>query len=183
MDEAEIVEGCRRGRRDAQRLLYERCVQRVYAVTLRMTRSREAAADLTHTAFIRAFERVGDFNGRADVGTWLYRIAVNEALQWLRRRRVERRGLAAMQPGVSGRRAVLKPAAEAVDARIDLEEGMARLSEDHRAILILKYQEDLGYDEIAAALEIPPGTIASRLNRARAELRRLLDEPPRARDE
>lgn len=169
MEQAELVEGCRRGRRGAQRELYERYAERIYRLTLRLSGNEQDAADLTQDTFIRAFERFASFDGRSDVGTWLYRIATNEALQLFRRRRSEQRHRALL----AQYRPALKDRPVEPDLP-DVENALLRLPEVHRAVLVLKYQEGLSYDQIAEILQIAPGTVASRMNRARAELRALL---------
>jgi RNA polymerase sigma-70 factor (ECF subfamily) len=169
MDESALIQGCRRRDRKSQRELYERFVERIYRLTLRLSGNPQDAADLTQETFVRAFERIGRFEGRSGVGTWLYRIATNEALQLFRARQRQDRHLRRLSQE--------RPIAEEPDgagARQDVEQALGRLSDPHRAILLLKYQEGLSYDEIAEVLEVSPGTVASRLNRARAELRTLL---------
>ncbi|MCH7871292.1 MAG: sigma-70 family RNA polymerase sigma factor, partial [Planctomycetes bacterium] len=89
MNDETIISGCRRRDRDAQRQLYERHAERIYRTVLRMVRDRDAAFDVTQETFVRAFQKIGSFDGRAAIGTWLYRIATNEALQFLRKRETE----------------------------------------------------------------------------------------------
>ncbi len=171
MEEAELIAGCRRGASDAQREVYRRHADRVYRVALRLTRDEQDAFDVAQETFVRAFERIGAFNERSGLGTWLYRIATNEALQLFRRRETERRHLR-----IVGERqeSATRPAVDA--ARHEVDDALRQLSEEHRVILVLRYQEGLNYDELADVLEIAPGTVASRLNRARAEIRALLAE-------
>jgi len=171
MDEADIIARCRRGDRRAQRALYDRHADRVYRIALQLTRDEHDAFDVAQETFIRAFERIGSFDGRSRLGTWLYRIATNEALQLFRRRDTERRHLRAVG---ELRNHATRPEFHA--ARHEIDDAMEMLSDDRRAILVLRYQEGLSYDEIAEILEIAPGTVASRLNRARADLRELLGE-------
>jgi hypothetical protein len=80
----ELVEACRRGDPDAQRALYDATCDRVYRLLLRMTRNSQDAFDLAQETYLKAFTRIGQFDAAASVTTWLYRIAVNEALQFLR---------------------------------------------------------------------------------------------------
>jgi len=168
MSEAELIAACRRGDREAQRALYKQHVQRTYRLMLRLTGNAEDALDLTQDVFVRALQAIATFNGRSTLGTWLYRIALNQALQLLRRRRTEQRHLRQVAAVAD------PPGGEAGSHTPDIDGALARLSDEHRAILLLRYQEGLRYDEIAQALDCPPGTVASRLNRARAELRLLL---------
>lgn len=171
MDEAELIEACRRCDRDAQHELYERYGERIYRLTLRLAGNSHDAFDLTQETFVRAFQRISAFDGRSDVGTWLYRIATNEALQLFRRRGTEQRHLRVL----AEQRARAGDTCTASDGP-EVDGALARLSEPHRVILILKYQEGLRYEEIAEVLEIAPGTVASRMNRARAELRAILTD-------
>ncbi len=168
MDEAELIDGCRRGDRAAQHELYNQFGERIHRLMLRLTGNTQDAFDLTQETFVRAFQRISAFDGQSGIGTWLYRVATNEALQLFRSRRTEQRHLQAL--------AEQKVAAGdgCESARQDVEDALTGLSESHRVILILKYQEGLSYDEIADVLEIAPGTVASRMNRARAELRAIL---------
>lgn len=179
MDELALIEGCRRGERAAQHALYERHAERIYRLALRLCGNAQDAADITQDTFVRAFERISSFDGHAGIGTWLYRIATNEALQLFRRRGTEQRHL---------RKLAQEAASEAPTPPGDGDEAsnvtavLLQLSEHHRAILVLKYQEQLSYEDIAEVLGCAPGTVASRLNRARAELRAALTsgEPPAA---
>ncbi len=156
----------------AQREVYDRHADRVYRVALRLTRDEQDAFDVAQETFVRAFERMSSFDERARLGTWLYRIATNEALQLFRRRDTERRHLRVVS---EQQEHATRPEAEA--ARQEVDDALEQLSAEHRAILILRYQEGLNYDELAEVLEIAPGTVASRLNRAREALRKLLGEP------
>ncbi|MFQ6048793.1 MAG: RNA polymerase sigma factor [Phycisphaerae bacterium] len=169
VDESELIERCRRGDRQAQRAFYERFVGRVYAVLLRMTRQPEDAMDLTQETFIRALERLGQFDGRSSIGTWLYRVAVNRGLEFLRAERRMGHNLR----GLSRPEAVGSQQ-ERADERMDVQQALAELAPTDRAVLILRYQQGLCYEEIAEVLNCRPGTVASRLNRARQRLRQKL---------
>jgi len=169
MTESQIVQGCRNGNADARRALYDLAGDRVYRLLLRMTRHHETALDLAHDTFIKAFEAIESFHGQSALTTWIHRIAVNEALQHLRRKSAVRlNGQAAA--------AIADPhyAQKQSELRADVDDAMGRLDAIDRAILILRYQEGLDYKSIAEAAEIPLGTVASRLNRARGRLRELL---------
>lgn len=167
MDEASLVQACRRRDRTAQRALYERHIDRVYCLALRLTRNEQDAFDVAQEAFLRAFANICSFDQRSSLGTWLYRIVTNEALQLLRRRRIEQRHITEV-----GHRC--REAETDGSHHLEVEDALDRLSDEHRAVLVLKYYQSLSYDEIAAVLELTAGTVASRLNRARSELRRVL---------
>lgn len=176
--ESEILEGCRRGDRDAQRALYDRTADRVHRLMLRMTRNADDAADLTQQTYLRAFSCIAQFDGRAALATWLYRIAVTEALQHLRRQR---------RPATPRTRAELEPATPsaltALEVRLDVEEALHRLDPVDRTMLLLRYDAGEDYRAIAAIVNCAEGTVASRLHRARQRLRALLAPAPRAREE
>lgn len=163
----EIIQGCLGGDRSAQRTLYERYCRRVYRLALRMV-GRQDAADVTQEVFLRVFAGLANFRGHADFSTWLYRVAVNECLLHLRRRPDRCEPLAH------------DPVSQAVgpERRVEqaelLERAIEQLDEPLRVVFLLREVEGLSYDQIAAALEIPPGTVASQLSRARASLRAFL---------
>lgn len=169
MTESELVERCRSADREAQRQLYEQTSSRVYRLLLRMTRNEDAAFDLSQDTYVRAFSRIAQFNGESSLATWLYRIAVNEALQFLRRK-------APLQ--LDAQLEISSPdsniAHDRVVAALDLDKALEQLDPTDRTILLLRYQEALDYRAISAVMDCPAGTVASRLNRARQRIRELL---------
>ena len=178
MDEEALIDGCQRGDRDARRRVYEQHVERIHQLARRLLRDDQDAFDVTQDTFVRAFERMDSFGGRSGLGTWLYRIATNEALQLMRRRRTERNHAPHI---VDFKSRDSRPDAD--QTRLDVCGALAQLSDEEQAVLALKYDQDLSYGEIGAVLDCPPGTVASRLNRARAQLRRILDPERKAAEE
>jgi RNA polymerase sigma-70 factor (ECF subfamily) len=167
--ERELVEGCRRQDRSAQRQLYDLTSEKIHRLMLRMTRNAEDAFDLTQDAYVRAFTQIDQFDGRSSVATWIYRIAVNQALQFLRRARTGRAKLDDVR----------QVASEGVDdqryvTQFDVRGALAALDPDEQAILLLRYHEGHSYGQIASILECAEGTVASRLNRARQKLKDCL---------
>ena len=118
------------------------------------------------------FRNIDRFDGRCGIMTWVHRIALNEALQFLRRKKRLPRAMPEIAREIAG-----EPGTTAVDARMDIEQALDRLSEHDRSLIVLRHMHGLTYAEIEEVLEKPPGTIASGLNRARQALRELLDEP------
>lgn len=169
VNEKDLIDRCRVGERDAQRELFERTSTRIYRLLLRMTRDPDVAADLTQETYVKGFQGLDRFDGRAAVTSWLYRIAVNEALQFRRRQGVAALKLQALAPNQPTE--VQRPR---TDLRLDVEDALAELPSDDRALLLLRYQEELDYRDIAEILGCPEGTVASRLNRARDRLRGIL---------
>lgn len=164
-DERELADRCRRGEREAQRELYELTSTRIYRVLLKITRDPESAFDLAQDTYLRAFGRMSSFDGRSSISTWLYRIAVNLAIQFLRQSERARRKLRLLPlEGAAGSAEV------ATAIRLDLAEALDDLTPTDRAMLILKYQEGLDYRSIADAVGCAAGTVASRLHRARQRL-------------
>ena len=170
MNEKDLIDRCRAGERDAQRELFERTSTRIYRLLLRMTGDPDEAAELTQETYVKGFQALDRFDGRsAAISTWLYRIAVNVALQFRRRQSVAVLKLRALAPNLS-----TVAQRRQTDIRLDMEEALAELPSDHRALLLLRYQEELDYRDIAEILGCPEGTVASRLNRARDRLRGIL---------
>jgi RNA polymerase sigma-70 factor (ECF subfamily) len=126
---------------------------------------------VSQETFFKAFRSIHEFSGRANVGTWLYRIAVNESLQHLRRNKAARWKPLSTEP-VDGS----VSASERTQQHEILERAIAMLAPELRAILVLRETEDLSYSEISETLQISEGTVASRISRARQELRERLEE-------
>jgi len=165
-----LVKACLAGDRTAMQQIYGQCSERVYGLMVRMV-GHQDADDLTQQVFLQMFRKLDQFNSQSKIETWLYRLAMNEALQHLRRRKRQ-----AVTP------LVFEPASDDPD-RIDAEEesrllesAISRLEPELRAVLLLKEQQGLSYSEIAESVGVPEGTVGSRLNRARKELRRELTE-------
>jgi len=170
VDDRTFVQACQNGDRVSQRQLYERHSQHVYRLMYRMVGAQHAD-DLTQQVFLRVLQSIDQFAGRSAFSTWLYRLATNEALQFLRRndRRTTQRYAAEPaddSPSDHGR----------LDDREMLEHALAKLDPDLRAIFLLREVEQLSYYDLAMALDIAEGTVASRLNRARRLLRDLIAE-------
>lgn len=167
---AKSIEGCQQGDQVAQRRLYEASNQNVYRLMVRMVGLQDAA-DLTQQVFLQVFRRLGQFSGRATIGTWIYRVAVNEALQHLRRSKHSHVQTLEQEP--------MDPSPDScvnVDDKELVEQALGRLEPDLRAAFLLREVEGLTYSEIAEALKIPEGTVGSRLNRARRDLKQHLFE-------
>ncbi len=165
---AEVLRGCCAGDRVAQRQLYELQQDSVHQLAARMV-GREEAPDLVQQIFLQLFRKVGQFEGHSKFETWLYRLAMNEALQHLRKKKRWRFSSLISEPASSYRSKT-----EGFEDREMLEAALARLEPELRAVFILKELEELSYRDIAASVGIPEGTVGSRLNRARRELQRHL---------
>jgi RNA polymerase sigma-70 factor, ECF subfamily len=184
--EAQFIERLRAGEAAAfDRLVQERSGD-VYALLYRLTEDREEARDLTQETFLRVFQSIDHFRGDADLKTWIYRIALNQARnrwRWWRRRRrdvtvsLDTEGERDEQPlSARLRDAGIDPEQEALmrEREMTLRRALRTLGRLYREVVILRDVEGLTYEEIASALEISIGTVKSRLSRGRQELRRKL---------
>jgi RNA polymerase sigma-70 factor (ECF subfamily) len=177
--ETQLIEASRRGDATAYGALVRRYENRICSSLMQICRSRADAQDAAQEAFLRAYLKLGSYTGASAFYTWLYRIAVNVAISEHRRRktRVQTELSRSVRDEASGD-AMPEPSAELLrKERVALvQEALGRLSEEHRTILVLREMEQLDYENIAVILEIPVGTVRSRLHRARIELRGELSE-------
>ena len=170
-----VIEACRRGDRDAFRLLFEKHKDRVYSVALYFFGGDEATAcDVTQAVFLKLFTRIGQFHGESEFATWLYRLTTNACVDESRRRR----RFLQFGEGVDVREPRDKPTHEDALARAEaaheVKRAVAALRPKLRVVMLLKYFEELSYEEIAAVVGCSKGTVASRLNRGHKILARKL---------
>lgn len=164
------VEQCQAGDPAARRSLYLLCADRVYRHMVRMVGVQDAA-DVTQQVFLRVFEKIDTFRRLARFETWLFRLAANEAYQYLRReKRWKHQPLELEPPDPRSSQT------DSAESKLLLEKAIQQLDVELRSIFLLKEVEGLSYQEIASVLNIPEGTVASRLSRARRELRTLLGD-------
>lgn len=178
-EDRRLIAECLGGRRDAFGELVSRYQARLYNAALRLVNSPEDAADVVQDVFLSAYQALHTFKGDAEFFTWLYRIAFNTAISLKRKKRpslsldnhTRKTGLDPDDPSE-----YVKPnaAIERTEDERQLHDAIARLSAEHRDVLVLKDIEGMKYEEIADILGVPIGTIRSRLHRARLELRDLL---------
>jgi RNA polymerase sigma-70 factor (ECF subfamily) len=159
--------------------LVEKYQDRLFNTVFHMVGNREEAEDVVQEAFVQAFVKLESFQRASAFYTWLYRIAFNVAISRKRRKRPEvsveqTREATGQEPADSG---------EAPDGRLQREESVEqvhaaldRLSEEHRAILVLREMEGFCYERIADVLDLPVGTVRSRLHRARLQMREHLKD-------
>lgn len=179
--ESALVERCRRQDADAFAKVVDAYQHRVFGFVKRMVGDAEEAADVAQEVFIRAFQGFARFDGRSSLRTWLFRIAYNLCVD--RARKSDR------TPQESRLDAGLddEPVMEISDSRWDpervvmddeladcIERALGTMSEKLRSVLLLHDKEDMAYDEIAVTLNLPVGTVKSRLFLARAHLQQAL---------
>lgn len=152
--------------------LYHQHAPRLHALATRMAGSREQGEDLLQEIFLLAFRKRGSFKGEAALGTWLYRIAINHCLDFVRSRQAR---MARQTDTLEGEHA-LQPAtrADCAVARIDLERAIEQLPDGCRTAFVLHDVEGFDHKEVARLLGIAEGTSKSQVFRARMKLRTIL---------
>jgi len=184
-DEQDLVKRARRGDLGAYDQLVQRYQQRIYATIYHMTANHEDANDLAQEAFIKAFQALKSFKGGSSFYTWVYRIAVNKTINFLKQRKNRSQmslndldfnvehdpDLVALVSDKTPRRE-----ATLTELQEKLNEGMQRLSEPHRLVVTLHDVQGLSHDEIAKIMECNIGTVRSRLFYARQQLQAYLSD-------
>lgn len=161
---------------------------RVYSVILRIVNNPEDARELSQVAWVKAWQRLAEYKREARFYTWVYRIAVNTSLDFLRRRK--RRPEVPLEPVMrdEGDLLVLDRQRELADEttphdhinraeiRATFEKALAELSDEHRTALVLREVEGMSYDEIAEVMKTSKGTVMSRLFYARRMMQKSLEK-------
>lgn len=182
-DEHRLIDECLKGQTAAFGELVRRYQDRLFNTVYRLVDSAEDAQDVVQEAFLHAYQSLDRFKRDSQFFTWLYRIAVNLAISLKRKQRTAVR----WHGDREGQRSVPEPfdaselsqpdqALERADEERRIQAALNRLSPEHRAVLILKDLEDQKYETMAEILQLPIGTIRSRLHRARLELREVLEK-------
>ena len=179
-EETQLIRLARAGDRDAFAQLLERYEKPVYHQALRMVGHAEDAADLTQEVFLKVWQALPGFQGDSAFSTWLYRLTSNACIDFLRREK-RRRGTLSLDDQELDLSAQLSDPAPAPQQALEqrelqraLEAGLAQLSDEHRQVLVLRELNGLSYEEIAQALGLSPGTVKSRIARARLSLAKFL---------
>lgn len=174
-DDLELARLCREGDAAAFETLYRAHSGRLFGLLTRMTGSAHDAEDLLQDVFVHAHRTLASFRGESSLGTWLYRLAVNQCLDHLRGKQSRMaRATVSLDEDEAPEPAAPAPALPAPIARIDLERAIAQLPEGCRAAFVLHDVEGLDHREVGAALGISEGTSKSQVHKARMKLRVLL---------
>lgn len=179
-----LVQRAKRGDQDAFGELVALYQKPIYNLVFRMIGNRQDAEELTQTAFLNAWRGLPAFQEESSFFTWLYRLAKNAAIDFLRKE--TRRGAAGIPLSLDDEEHLFlhlpdptpgpEVQAQNQELRQALAKGIAALSQDHRQIFLLREVDGLSYQEIAQLLVLEPGTVKSRLARARLALRQILQE-------
>lgn len=178
MEDKELVRLAQEGSPEAFEELVTKYQSKVFSMALSFTRNREAADDLAQEVFLKAYLALPKFQGKSEFGTWLYRISINHIKDFLRKKG------RAKEVSLEDVREIALTDSEQTDkaareAETEARKGLVRrfveaLPDKYRVILTLRDIQGLPYDEIARVLRLSPGTVDSRLHRARKTLRTRL---------
>jgi RNA polymerase sigma-70 factor (ECF subfamily) len=172
-----LVERCRRGDLGAFEQLYRAHAGRLFSVACRMLGNPADAEDLLQEIFLTAHRKLDSFRGESSLGTWLYRLATNQCLDYLRSRAARNGQVTAAleaDPGLADESS--RALADRTVTHMDLERAVARLPEGCRMAFVLHDIEGLEHREVAEKLGIAEGTSKSQVHKARLRLRALLTE-------
>jgi len=186
-EDAMLIERAQAGDRTALNQLVRKYEQRAYQFAFRLTRNPEEASDMVAEAFVRVYNALPNFKGNSQFTTWLYRILTNCFLD--HRKKESKRPTVPLEQSISTddgemERQIEDPTGTPADRLERSERGrrveaaLDRLPEYQKAMILMYHADQLSYEEISEALDLPIGTVKSRLNRARLSLREIL-----ARDE
>jgi RNA polymerase sigma-70 factor (ECF subfamily) len=174
VSDAELVARCQAGEIDAFETLYHQHAARIFTLATRMAGSPDEGEDLLQEIFLQAYRKLGSFKGEAALGTWLYRLALNHCLDFVRSRQAKIRRLT----DTLDDQRPFEPEAprETPIPRIDLERAISRLPEGCREAFILHEVEGFDHKEVGELLGIAEGTSKSQVFKARMKLRGMLAE-------
>jgi RNA polymerase sigma-70 factor (ECF subfamily) len=185
VSELDLVKRCQAGQTEAFDELVVRYRTRIFGMIYNMVHNEQDAWDLAQDSFVKAWNSIKRFRGQSSFYTWIYRIVMNVTIDWLRKKQVKGAGtefddaiqLKEIEPAS---KTVPKPDAlpyermERTEIRAQIDNAIAQLSPEHRAVILMKEIEDMQYREIAEALGCSIGTVMSRLFYARKKLQNLL---------
>jgi RNA polymerase sigma-70 factor (ECF subfamily) len=171
----ELAQRCRQGDTAAFEELYRAHAGRLYNLVYRMAGSAHEAEDLLQDVFLQAHRKLGSFKGESSLGTWLYRLAVNLCLDFLRGRQARMsRSSDSLDADGASEPVAAAPAVPTAISRLDLERAIARLPDGCRAAFILHDVEGFEHNEVAKLLGVSEGTSKSQVHKARMKLRAML---------
>jgi len=186
VDDRKLAAQAAKGRDAAFRELLCRYERPVFSLIFRMVRDRALAEDLAQETFIRAFRAIGSYNPRYKFSSWIFKIANNHTIDYLRKRRLDTVSIDGSPHAVTGEeeaqtRLVVESTGEAPDRYVEqrelgsqIEQAIGELRPEYRAVVLLRHIEGHSYEEIADIMDLPLGTVKTYLHRARAELKGLL---------
>ncbi len=188
LPDADVVALAQKGRDAAFRELIQRYERPVFSLIYRMVRDRELSEDLSQDTFVKVFNNIDRYRPEFKLSSWLFKIANNVAIDYLRKRRLDTVSVDGA-PNADSQDAVdassfdvavaQESALEEIEARelgSAIERAIATLRPEYRSCIMLRHVEDRSYEEIAATLDLPLGTVKTYIHRARHELREALEK-------
>jgi RNA polymerase sigma-70 factor (ECF subfamily) len=187
VSELDLVKRCQAGQTEAFDELVARYRTRIFAMIYNMVHNEQDAWDLAQDSFVKAWKSIKRFRGKSSFYTWMYRIVMNVTIDWLRKKQVKGAGVEfddAIQLREVNPASKTLPKAEPLpyermertEVRMRIDNAIAQLSPEHRAVILMKETEGMQYHEIAEALGCSIGTVMSRLFYARKKLQNLLKD-------
>lgn len=176
MNQENIIARARRGDADAFEQLVETYREPVFRLALRMCGNAADAEEAAQEAFIAAWRGLPNFRGESKFSTWLYQLASHAAIDLLRR---EKRQIAAediTEVNAPDNAPDPQQRVEQSEQRQAVRDAIWQLTPEYRQIVVLRFLQELSYEEIGTALKLPVGTVKSRLNRARSQLKEILSQ-------
>lgn len=181
-EDQQAIEQVLRGDSGAYAHIVDRYQRRLLGLLLHACGDAELSEDIAQEAFVRAYQKLAMFSGESQFYTWLARIAMNLLFSDRRRKRLENQiGREGLEVALDGDGIANRAAQASPDQHLELSEtqhcvqqAIAQLNEERRIVIILRDFDGMDYDAIAETLEIPVGTVRSRLHRGRLELRAIL---------
>lgn len=177
-----LIESALAGSQDAYRELMERHRTAIYHIVFKFVREKEATNDLVQETFMKAFASLETYRSEYKFSTWLYRIAANSAIDFLRKQKIKTLSLDAASNSSEGRSEIdvadysyhPEKDLEERERRVSIQEAIDSLPEKYRTVILYRHKDDRSYEEISAALNIPIGTVKARIFRARELLKKKL---------
>ncbi|MGH9346234.1 MAG: RNA polymerase sigma factor [Vicinamibacterales bacterium] len=174
----ELAKRCRSGDADAFEELYRLHAGRLYSLACRMAGSAQEAEDLLQEVFLHAYRKLESFRGDSSLGTWLYRLGMNQCLDYLRGRRARmNQATDSLDEDGAAEPSSPMPATPIAVNRLDLERAIGKLPEGCRAAFLLHDVEGFEHHEVARILGVSEGTSKSQVHKARMKLRAMLTRP------
>ena len=170
--DAALLEDCKRGDRQALGSLVRRYERPVYNAAFRMLGNPDEAADVTQTVFLKVFGHLDRFDPKYKFFSWIYRIAVNESINQLNRRKRQEPLAENIVSSERGPDSMV----EAGRLSDQLQDALMALTEDHRAVIVLRHFNECSYRQISEILEVPEKTVKSRLFSARQKMKDKLEQ-------
>jgi RNA polymerase sigma-70 factor (ECF subfamily) len=185
VNEKLLIDKAKAGDIQSFEMLVEKHQKRIFNIALRVIGNHADAADLAQNALIRIYKSIGNFKEESSLSTWIYRITMNVCFDELRRRK--NRKLISIEQEIQLDDGDVKrqlesespqpsEAAEKKELKSIVRNAIEQLSDEHKEVIILRDLQAFSYDEIASILDLPVGTVKSRINRARSALKKILTE-------